>query len=1178
MATVRYGQTWWGKQWLQSLDNIDYNNRLPRGRSYANKGAVKEVKIGGNTITAKVQGSRPRPYQIRIIVPPFSAPDKERLVQRISENPVLISRLLNRELDPGILPIAESLGIKVFPHQWDDFDMDCSWPDWAVPCKHLAAVIYKVCSEIDNNPFLLFQLHGLDLVQALKAKNVAISEQAETRFLTVEEVLQLSNKEGEKERTAEYKERAFMQLSYTDISNILEPLVRILPDAPPFYLHGNFREVYEKYLKKVAKTVQNIFSGKTALDYEQEFYGSKKKKVPQEFSLQFGDELSLAYDSDFDLTITRSGEEITAYQLTKALHALPASQLPDYDASVGALHQLQLLSLNLLQQGAVVPQLFISGQKQYRVRWLPARLDENVSTLLQQAEENLPNRLLLYQNGKETKACGDVALQVCSIFLTHFMAAWSRPDKWDPVVGLFFEAMPQPFNRFGEQAFPSGIAAWLNRFHITHQQYVPVLKIEEADEEQFAISLEVENRSQPQELPVSLEKVLSQKAFEKLRYPILQSITLLGNFISGLDNYLQAGARRPIVMQAQAFAAFLFEMLPAIRLLNIKTMLPKALQHIFKPQTTVRLKARSKDASGFIRLDDLLSFDWQVAVGNAFLNEDEFLNLIRRTHGIVRFRNQYVYLDPKEVERLQKALQQPPKMSGLELLRTALSEEYLGTPVQMTAEVRQLIQTLTEQKETPLPAGLQATLRPYQLTGYAWLYRNTQIGFGSLIADDMGLGKTLQVIAALLRYKEEGWLQGAPALVVAPTSLLTNWSRELEKFAPVLRYQVYHGGARKLDGSGFDVLLTSYGLARSDHAVLKKQKWFAVITDEAQNIKNSDTAQTKAVKSLSARTYIAMSGTPVENRLSEYWSIMDFANRGLLGSLNFFQAHFARPIQNQHDTTVLDRFKKITAPFLLRRLKSDKSIISDLPDKLELNQYCTLTKEQAALYETTVQRALKAIEAVGSEKEKMFERQGLVLQMIMALKQVCNHPAQFLKNKNRDAGLSGKVQLLLELLEPVHSNHEKTLIFTQFTEMAVMLQGFIKEKFGYEPLYLHGGQSRRQRDEIVQRFQTVPHERIFILSLKAGGTGLNLTAAQNVMHYDLWWNPAVEAQATDRAYRIGQKKNVMVHRFITQGTFEEKINEMIQSKKELAEMSVGTGESWIGNLSGKELKEIFELG
>jgi uncharacterized Zn finger protein len=1181
MAIVKYGQTWWGQQWLKSLSNIDYDNRLPRGRTYANNGSVKEVKIEGNIIKAKVKGSRPKPYNVTIQVPPFNALHKERLVKRISENPVLISRLLNRELDQEILSIAQSLGINVFPRQWSDFEMDCSCPDWAVPCKHLAAVIYKVCSEIDNDPFLVFYLHKLDLVEALKDKNISISEHVGTTFLTVPEVLRVNEqlkKEKKEEGLSEEKvERAFQQLNYAAVEDILEPLVRILPDAPPFYLLGNFREVYEKYLKRVAKTVQDIFNGKTDFDYEIGYDSFKRKVSLQEFRVGFEDAISVLYHSDFHTDIRCSGRKITAYELTQTLYQLAPSQLPDYHASVTALHQLQLLSLNLLHKGAVVPQLFINPKKEYLVRWLPALLDQNVRELLKLAEKNLPPNLLLYQNGKEIMDCGDAALQLCSLFLTHFISALSQPDKLDDIVSLFFQAEPQPFSRFGEKAFPAGIAAWLSRFNITHQQWVPLLKIEEAKNEQFAISLEVENQMNAQELPLSLEKVLAQKSFDQIRYPILQSITLLSNFIAGLDFYLKQGAKRPLTLSAREFASFLFDMLPAIRLLNIKTLLPRALQQILRPQATVRLKIRSRDSSAFIRLDDLLSFDWQVAIGREFLEEAEFLKLTRRAHGIVKFRNQYVYLDPKETERLQKALQQPPKMSGIELLCAALSEEYMGAPVEMTGEVQELIKTLTEQKEIPLPSGLLATLRPYQLTGYSWIYRNTRIGFGSLIADDMGLGKTLQVITALLKYKEEGWLHDAPALVVAPTSLLTNWSKELEKFAPSLTYEIYHGGTRSLGNQSFDVLLTSYGLVRSDSAIIKKKKWFVIISDEAQNIKNNEAAQTKAVKSLSAHTFIAMTGTPVENRLSEYWSIMDFANRGLLGNLHYFQNQFARPIQNQHDKTALVQFKKITSPFLLRRLKSDKNIIADLPEKLEQNQYCTLTREQAALYETTLQKALKAIEAVGGEKENMFKRQGLVLQMIMALKQICNHPAQFLKNKKQDASLSGKSQLLLELLETINSSHEKTLIFTQFTEMAEMLQRFIKERFGYEPLYLHGGQTRRLRDEMVQRFQTTTHDRFFILSLKAGGTGLNLTAAQNVIHYDLWWNPAVEAQATDRAYRIGQKKNVMVHRFITQGTFEEKINNMIQSKKELAEMSVGVGENWIGNLNGKELKEMFEL-
>jgi SNF2 family DNA or RNA helicase len=359
---------------------------------------------------------------------------------------------------------------------------------------------------------------------------------------------------------------------------------------------------------------------------------------------------------------------------------------------------------------------------------------------------------------------------------------------------------------------------------------------------------------------------------------------------------------------------------------------------------------------------------------------------------------------------------------------------------------------------------------------------------------------------------------------------------------------------------------------------LKKTKWYAVVIDEAQNIKNYDTAQSKAIKSFPASTFVAMSGTPVENRLSELWSIMDFCNRGFMGTLGEFRETFALPIQNQNDAQAADKLKKVTAPFLMRRLKSDKSIISDLPDKIEMDCYAHLAKEQAGLYQKTLQEAMKEIEGIeATDNKSLFVRQGLVLQMILALKQICNHPTQYLKNNVLDARLSGKMDLFFDKIESILEANEKALIFTQFTEMGNLLQHFIAERFGDKPLFYHGGISLKQRKEMVDNFQNNRADKLLILSLKAGGTGLNLTAANHVIHYDLWWNPAVEAQATDRAYRIGQKNNVMVHRFITKGTFEERINDMIQRKKHLAEMTVATGENWIGNLSNKELRGVFEL-
>ena len=352
----------------------------------------------------------------------------------------------------------------------------------------------------------------------------------------------------------------------------------------------------------------------------------------------------------------------------------------------------------------------------------------------------------------------------------------------------------------------------------------------------------------------------------------------------------------------------------------------------------------------------------------------------------------------------------------------------------------------------------------------------------------------------------------------------------------------------------------------------------SLIIDEAQNIKNSTKEQAKAIKSIPASHHIAMSGTPVENRLSELWSIMDFSNRGFLGNMKEFNEQFSIPIEQKNDEQTAELLKKTTAPFMMRRLKSDKSIISDLPDKIEMDSLATLTKEQASLYEKTLEKAMKDIEGIIEKDAKaMFVKRALILQMMLALKQICNHPTNFLKNKVYKPELSGKVELLFNKLDSIVENDEKVLIFTQFREMGDILLKFIKERYHDEPMFYHGGYNLKQRKEMVERFQSNPADQIFILSLKAAGTGLNLTAAHHVIHFDLWWNPAVESQATDRAYRIGQKNNVMVHRFITQNTFEEKINEMIQKKKQLAQMTVATGENWIGDLSHQELRNIFEI-
>ena len=406
----------------------------------------------------------------------------------------------------------------------------------------------------------------------------------------------------------------------------------------------------------------------------------------------------------------------------------------------------------------------------------------------------------------------------------------------------------------------------------------------------------------------------------------------------------------------------------------------------------MKLSKKQTDGKTYLRLDEMLQFDWQVALGDKLVTPAEFEKLTRRATGLIRFKQQYIYVNEQYIERLRKAFEGNRPMTATQMLQAALTESYDRAPIVLSTEVRQLIRQLTEQAEIPVPEGIRATLRPYQERGYSWMYRNFRIGFGSIIADDMGLGKTLQVITLLQKLKDDGVLLpslggagGGPVLIVVPTGLITNWQSEIARFAPSLSVFTYHGSQRSLtpftspvalaaspaattpsasaDGTP-DILLTTYGVLRSDASKLKKLPWLAVIIDEAQNIKNADTAQSKDVRAIPAKLRIAMSGTPVENRLSEFWSIMDFANQGYLGSAKTFKDEFANPIQRESDSHVADRFRRITAPFLLRRLKSDKTIINDLPDKIEQNELALLTEPQAALYHEILEHAMKAIEGI----------------------------------------------------------------------------------------------------------------------------------------------------------------------------------------------------------------------
>ncbi|MHB1993405.1 SNF2-related protein [Metallibacterium scheffleri] len=1170
MSRLTFGLTWWGQQWLQALTHIDYDNRLPRGRAYANKGAVKHLTVTGGEIHAKVQGSRPHPYVVSLNVPALTLGDAARLLDGIAGNPSLIARLLNKELDPDVLELARKLGIAVFPTRWQDLGMHCSCPDWAVPCKHLAAVIYVLSREIDADPFRVFALRGVDLVAALKVRDIHIDAQIATSLPSVADLLQRQEQPAPRvsgENTGNPDPLA--PLDFSALPDLTETLLRVLPVRPAFSSPDDFREVLQRTQYLVAKSARRELDGPRVRETNDRSVGVR---------LQPQDQPRFELDGNYSLDLTGLTGPSDWHGLLRALGDLDPLQLPDLQPECSALFDLRLLALHLLAHGAAIPQIFALADHATGLRWIPAWLDPIVRQLLQQIAPTLPKDLLRFRAGRRRRALSPLnqTITLCSLMLDAYVRAWAAPQASNDVVrSLFFSSGRARLDGPGESALAGSIQSWLTRLHLAERRHAPLLVLEEASRKHadLTLSVAVESTSAVLEAPVPLATVLQHPDWARERYAVLQTVAMLAEFHSPLNTYVRSGARAPLELAASELPAFLFETLPVIRLLGIRALLPKSLDQVLRPQLSMRVKGKVPAGSTYFGMDDLFDFDWTVALGGQQLTRAEFEHLVGHATGMIRFKGQYVVLDPGAIEQLRAQLARPPQLTGAELLRAALAGEYAGAELGLDAAAQRIIRQLLDAGDVALPHSIQATLRPYQQRGYAWLYRNARIGLGSVIADDMGLGKTLQVIATLQRLKDEGALAEAKVLVVVPTSLITNWQKEIARFAPDLTVAVFHGAQRELDAVRPDVLLTTYGVVRAESAALKAMRWHLVVVDEAQNIKNPTAAQTKAVKAIPARSFIAMSGTPVENRLSEYWSIMDFACRGYLGSLAHFTKEYGVPIQTHRDQHALARFKRVTAPFLLRRLKSDSTIIQDLPDKIEQDQYCALSQSQAALYASVVKESLRVI----AGESDTFTRQGLVLQLILALKQICNHPAQYLKQGSTGFNLSGKAERFLELIDDIHASQEKVLVFTQFREMGVLLSRWLKDRLGHEPLYLHGGVPRARRDALVERFQQDRTERVFLLSLKAGGTGLNLTAASNVIHYDLWWNPAVEAQATDRAYRIGQQRNVQVHRLITRATFEERINAMIQSKRELADLTVGTGERWIGQLDNAELKELFAL-
>ena len=847
------------------------------------------------------------------------------------------------------------------------------------------------------------------------------------------------------------------------------------------------------------------------------------------------------------------------------------------------LNKLTQFVMKLIEKLYFIPIIKIRGSM-FRIVYEPIISNHQLARIINQFEENLPKDL--FAQGEAPKDfVSDFIRNYLNYVIYKFLGIKAYKFKNIKSGHYLIKDLEQK-SILKTTDVAENFSQWFDELYLGKYDVIPFFKINKIEDERFELKVYIKNRKTEESVLID-ELYTKDEVFDANSSDISRIVEKQLNYaikyMPELEGLFEDEAKLSLILDLKEVYKIITQTAYYLQKAQIEVILPDELANVIIPRASINAKVKTSrsgdlidifnnNSSDSISLEDILDFSYEIAIGEEKISMQEFEKLVATNEGLIKYKNKYVLVDKDENKKIFEQISKAnhTKMTRLELIHASMSGQLDQYDFDYDEAFANIIKDFNKSIEVEVPKDLKGTLRPYQQTGLKWLWTNISKGFGCCMADDMGLGKTIQVISLILKMKEDNKLK-KPVLVVCPTTLMGNWMKELEMFSPNIKATIYHGSERKLDLEN-DIILTTYAIMRIDVEELRKQNWAMVIVDEAQNIKNPDTAQTLAVKSIKSDIKIAMTGTPVENRLTELWSIFDFINHGYLGALKEFQKSYAIPIERFKENSRATKLKMSVSPFVLRRLKTDKNVITDLPEKLVLNDYCYLSKSQAVLYEKTLTEMMDKISGFTG-----INRRGNIFKLITALKQICNHPRQFLKVGEISKELSGKMEKCVSLVQNIIDNGEKTLIFTQYKEMGDILCQILSEECNISPLFFHGSLNVTQREKLIEDFQSNPESKVMILSLKAGGTGLNLTSATNVIHYDLWWNPAVEDQATDRTYRIGQDKNVMVHRLITLGTFEEKIDEMLKSKKDLANMAVYEGEKIITELSDQEIYEIFTL-
>ena len=826
---------------------------------------------------------------------------------------------------------------------------------------------------------------------------------------------------------------------------------------------------------------------------------------------------------------------------------------------------------------------FVSGST-FRIFYEPIVSNKESARIINELENNLPDNIFI-KGDKPKKFVEKFLREYLNYLIYKFLGIKAYRFK-DIRSGHYMLKDLEQKSVLKGKDIAENISQWFDELYLGKYDLVPFFVVNKLTDDEFELKIHIKNRKTNE--TIILDDLYHKEEIwglntQDIAKIIEKQLNYAVRYMPELENLFEDEEKLSLTLNLNEVYKIIAQTAYYLQKAQIEVILPEELTNIIVPRASINAKVKAKRSEDLmnifntvsgsaISLEDILDFSYEISLGDEKMSLDDFKELIKDSNGLIQYNGKYILVDKLEGNKLLEQINNAnhKKLTRLELIHASLSGQFKDYEFNYDEAYANVLKDFTKPVEITQPASLNGELRPYQKTGLKWLWTNVSKGFGSCMADDMGLGKTIQVISLILKLKEENKLK-APVLVVCPTTLMGNWMKEFQMFAPSLDVKTYHGMNRQLD-TGCDVIMTTYALMRIDVDELKKCVWGMVVVDEAQNIKNPDTAQTLAIKSMKSDIKIAMTGTPVENRLTELWSIFDFINNGYLGSLKDFQKSYAVPIEKFKEYSRASKLKLSVSPFVLRRLKTDKNVISDLPEKMVINDYCYLSKAQKILYEKMLNEMMDKISGYTG-----IDRRGNIFKLITILKQICNHPYQFLKTGETSKELSGKAEKCISTIQNILDNEEKVLIFTQYKEMGDILSRIISDECNTQPSFFHGSLTVSQREHLIDEFQNDNNRKIMILSLKAGGTGLNLTSATNVIHYDLWWNPAVEDQATDRTYRIGQDKNVMVHRLITLGTFEEKIDEMLKSKKELANIAVYEGEKIITELSDQEIYDIFAL-